>query len=174
MGIAVSTRSLSSQLRSPFAQRVLNFIRGFDPPLSQNEIARKIGVSPQAFNAWMQSKSVPREESVGRLAEVLGCSEAALQRDIDLSRNWVPPYEFDQFVGDALRAAQKENWPDRAGIEKYLLLGRAEMWRDQDSVWAIMTKDILSVRQLPLKERALRVAHLVRAWERLKDDPDLG
>lgn len=172
VALAVSTRSLSSHQRSPFARRILSYIRSFDPPISEGELARRMGVKSQAFNAWMHSKAMPRDENVRKLADILGCTEAELRYDLDNSRNWVPPVEFDEFVGQALMEAKRDRWPDLSGIEKYLTMGRAEMWRDQDSVWAVMAKDILSI-PLPTWEKAHRIAHLARAWERMKDDPEL-
>ena len=40
--------------------------------ISQSELARKVGVTPQAVQKWEKAKTVPRGATLRRLADVLG------------------------------------------------------------------------------------------------------
>ncbi len=47
--------------------------------ISQSELARKIGVTPQAVQKWEKAKNLPRGTTLHKLADVLGVSPAYLQ-----------------------------------------------------------------------------------------------
>lgn len=47
--------------------------------ISQSELARKIGVTPQAVQKWEKAKTAPRGAMLRRLASVLGVSPVYLQ-----------------------------------------------------------------------------------------------
>jgi transcriptional regulator with XRE-family HTH domain len=172
VALAVNVRSLPSHQRSPFAQKVLDWLWGHNPPMSLSQLARQLGVSPQALSAWINAKSEPKPDHVKNLAKILGCKAGELQQSIELSRGWVAPMELNDFVDRVIEVSEKENWPYREGIVEYLNIARAKMWQDQDSVWAVMARDIVS-QSLPLQVKATRIAYHVSAWLDWKSDPKL-
>ena len=46
---------------------------------SQSELARKVGVTPQAVQKWEKARTVPRGYTLQKLADVLGVSPAYIQ-----------------------------------------------------------------------------------------------
>jgi transcriptional regulator with XRE-family HTH domain len=164
-------RSLSSQQRSPLARRILAYLRSQDPPMSAADLARSMKLNPTALSNWMSSKSMPTELNMQKLAHALGCSVADIERDVEESRGWSPPVEFDRFAREVLSTAKKQRWPDAKQIEEYLLMGRAEVWNDQDNVWSTMLRSAIAA-PLSLRDRALAVAIVVRNWSQRTGDPD--
>ena len=59
------------------AKRIENYRHSMN--ISQSELARKIGVTPQAVQKWEKAKNLPRGTTLHKLADVLGVSPAYLQ-----------------------------------------------------------------------------------------------
>ena len=59
------------------AKRIENCRRHLN--FSQSELARKVGVTPQAVQKWEKAKTVPRGYTLEKLAGVLGVSPAYIQ-----------------------------------------------------------------------------------------------
>lgn len=93
--------------------------------ISQSELARKIGVTPQAVQKWEKAKTVPRGTTLQRLADVLGVSPAYIQFGI------TPPAEHPS-VGQELpeyvvtRRAVQNDWPFSVTREQFSLFSEEQ------------------------------------------------
>lgn len=169
--LAMNPKELSSRYRSPFARRILIYLRSFDPVRSETWFAKQIGITKQTMNAWMYAKSEPKEEHLIKLAQELGCTIDELRDDIAFSRNWTPPYVFAEFIDQVRQLAVAESWPDIKEILPWLDL-IAEIWQDPSSLWINVAQDTLTLPVSP-HTKAQRLAHVVRLalLERTRDLP---
>lgn len=90
--------------------------------LNQSELAREIGVSPQAVQKWEAGSSSPRPSKVAQIAQVLGIEPMALLP--------VP------FAGEADGAefSGSGQWPFRVSLSRVLRMDQDELERIDDFI----------------------------------------
>jgi transcriptional regulator with XRE-family HTH domain len=163
----VNKRQLPLTERSPFARRVLLFLRSFDPPIPEAELGRRIGVSRQTIHNWMWNISIPDRENVIALADELQCSFEDLELDLEASKTWEVPMAFERFTQLVEQRATSENWTDKDSILSWLR--RTASWQNADSFWANLARDVL-IQKVPLHLKALRLARIVESAHKLGED----
>jgi transcriptional regulator with XRE-family HTH domain len=157
-------RQISSTQRSALARRILLFLRQFDPPLTEAELARRLEIARQTLHNWMWNKALPAAQHIPVLAKELGITEEELREDIAASRDWRPPIAFAQFVAQAEVQAEREQWPDRDKILPLLHYIVSNNWQDKEGdVVEFAAATILD--DLPLRTRAVRLALIAQAQQ---------
>ncbi len=79
--------------------------------ISQSELARKIGVTPQAVQKWEKAKTVPRGSTLQKLADALGVSPAYIQFGISDPVPAYPAVEQEKAEYTITPRSRKEDWP---------------------------------------------------------------
>ena len=69
--------------------------------ISQSELAKRIGVTRQTVNYWINAKTTPSFESLCSIAELLGCSKAYLLGYED--------YAFADYISDKPKAKNQSD-----------------------------------------------------------------
>ena len=92
------------------AKRIENCRRHLN--FSQSELARKVGVTPQAVQKWEKAKTVPRGYTLEKLAGVLGVSPAYIQFGItDASSGGHFSVEDEKTEYLVTGCSKQEEWP---------------------------------------------------------------
>ena len=79
--------------------------------ISQSELARKIGVTPQAVQKWEKAKTVPRGPTLQKLADVLGVSPAYIQFGITDAVPDYPAVEQEKAEYIVTGRSRQKDWP---------------------------------------------------------------
>ena len=87
--------------------------------ISQSELARKVGVTPQAVQKWEKAKTVPRGATLRRLADVLGVSPAYIQFGITTSVS--DTFSVEQETPDyvVVQREKQDDWPFSVTREQF-------------------------------------------------------
>ena len=87
--------------------------------ISQSELARKVGVTPQAVQKWEKAKTVPRGATLRRLADVLGVSPAYIQFCITTSVS--DTFSVEQETPDyvVVQREKQDDWPFSVTREQF-------------------------------------------------------
>ena len=156
---------LSSTQRSALARRVLLFLRKADPPMTEAELARSLGIARQTLHNWMWNKAAPSEQHIAPLARVLGISEAELRDDIEASRDWRPPIAFAQFVAQVEEQSARENWEDRQEILPLLHYIVNNNWQEKEGGAVELAALILAQDDMSLHKKASNLALIARGQQ---------
>ena len=78
---------------------------------SQSELARKVGVTPQAVQKWEKAKTVPRGYTLQKLADVLGVSPAYIQFGITDTAGGQFSVEDEKTDYIVTRRFSQDKWP---------------------------------------------------------------
>ncbi|EEO27560.1 helix-turn-helix domain-containing protein [Oxalobacter paraformigenes] len=79
--------------------------------ISQSELARKIGVTPQAVQKWEKAKTVPRGATLRKLADALGVSPAYIQFGISDPVPDYPAVEQEKAEYIVNKRPGQNDWP---------------------------------------------------------------
>ena len=79
--------------------------------ISQSELARKVGVTPQAVQKWEKAKTVPRGPTLQRLADALGVSPAYIQFGITDTVPDYPAVEQEKTEYTVSKRVREDGWP---------------------------------------------------------------
>lgn len=87
--------------------------------ISQSELARKVGVTPQAVQKWEKAKTVPRGYTLERLASALRVSPAFIQFGITdaVPGRLVAEDEKSDYV--VTGCSKKDEWPFSISKEQF-------------------------------------------------------
>ena len=100
------------------AKRIENCRRHLN--FSQSELARKVGVTPQAVQKWEKAKTVPRGYTLEKLAGVLGVSPAYIQFGItDASSGGHFSVEDEKTEYLVTGCSKQEEWPFSISREQF-------------------------------------------------------
>ena len=99
------------------AKRIENCRRHLN--FSQSELARKVGVTPQAVQKWEKAKTVPRGYTLEKLAGVLGVSPAFIQFGIADPSNGHFSVEEEKTDYVVTGCSKKEDWPFSISREQF-------------------------------------------------------
>jgi hypothetical protein len=161
----MNKRQLPLRDRSPFARRILIYLRAQDPPMSIAELSRNVGVTRQTFYNWIWNVSVPTPDNLALLAQETGLNYGELEQALAASVGWEAPIPFVDFYRMVEHAAQAENWPDKENIlpRMQTLLS----WQDDEGDHVDLARDVL-VQKIPLREKVQKLLFIVRAWEAMR------
>ena len=99
------------------AKRIENCRRHLN--FSQSELARKVGVTPQAVQKWEKAKTVPRGYTLEKLAGVLGVSPAFIQFGITDPSNGQFSIEEEKTDYVVTCCSKKDDWPFSISREQF-------------------------------------------------------
>lgn len=87
--------------------------------ISQSELARKVGVTPQAVQKWEKAKTVPRGDTLEKLAGALGVSPAFIQFGIIEAS--AGHYSVEEEKADYIvtHGSKHEEWPFSISREQF-------------------------------------------------------
>jgi transcriptional regulator with XRE-family HTH domain len=163
--VIMDKRTMQLKDRTPFARRVLIYLRSQDPPMSISQLASRVGVTRQAFYNWMWNISTPNPENLEVLAEKTGIALQDLEIDLAASQGWEPPIAFAEFYRQAEHAAQAEQWADIDEILPKLRLTIS--WQDEEGDHIDLARDVL-VQKASLRQKAVKLLFIVRGWEAMR------
>lgn len=127
----------NQKMNSRFPERIAELLLAKNGG-NQSELARHIGVSPQAVQQWLAGETSPRGKNLEKLAEFLGVSPAELQYgsptpgaiDLDAHPDLVPVkrvkfklnagvsgFAIELDTGDATPVFFRKDWIDRNGFD---------------------------------------------------------
>ncbi len=96
--------------------------------ISQSELARKIGVTPQAVQKWEKAKTVPRGHTLQKLADALGVSPAYIQFGIGETPSTVPhAVEQDKTEYVVVPKMKKGDWPFTVTREQFSRFSKEQL-----------------------------------------------
>ncbi len=99
------------------AKRIENCRRHLN--FSQSELARKVGVTPQAVQKWEKAKTVPRGYTLEKLAGVLGVSPAYIQFGIADAAAGQFSVEEEKTGYVVNGCSKKDDWPFSISKEQF-------------------------------------------------------
>ena len=99
------------------AKRIENCRRHLN--FSQSELARKVGVTPQAVQKWEKAKTVPRGYTLEKLAGVLGGSPAYIQFGIAGEAGGHFSVEDEKTEYLVTGCSKKNDWPFSISREQF-------------------------------------------------------
>lgn len=95
--------------------------------ISQSELARKVGVTPQAVQKWEKAKTVPRGYTLQKLATVLGTSPAFIQFGIMDTAGGHFTVEDAQADYTVTGRSKQEAWPFSISKEQFSQFNEEQM-----------------------------------------------
>lgn len=94
---------------------------------SQSELARKVGVTPQAVQKWEKAKTVPRGYTLQKLADALGVSPAFIQFGITEASTGPLTVEDEKTEYLVNSRSKPDDWPFSISKEQFGQFNREQL-----------------------------------------------
>ena len=94
---------------------------------SQSELARKVGVTPQAVQKWEKAKTVPRGYTLQKLADALGVSPAFIQFGITEASTGPLTVEDEKTEYLVNGRSKPDDWPFSISKEQFGQFSREQL-----------------------------------------------